>query len=163
MKRVYSNRFIIYLSFFGIVFFSAAAITCMFLLINNILDNKANMIIVDSILLNGFSCFIFLFLLMLNRFGCKIIYNEEEQIIIRKGFICGYKYQLKIDDIKEIIIATFPKETTYYVIVDFYNTKYDGGSKKSFIRIEKTEQNLDFIKKFWNKPIEEYKLEELFS
>lgn len=163
MKMVYSYRFIIYLSFFGIVFFSAAAITCMFLLINNILDNKANMIIVYSILLIEFSCFIPLFLLILNRFGCKIIYNEEKQIIIRKGFICGYEYCLRIEDIKEIIIASFPKETTYYIFIDSYNTKYDGGSKKSFIRIEKTEQNLDFIKKFWNKPIEEYKLEELFS
>ena len=153
MKRVYSCRFIICLSFFGIVFFSAAAITCMFLLINNILDNKANMIIVDSILLIGFSCFISLFLLMLNRFGCKIIYNEEKQRIIRKGFICGYNYCLKIEDIKEIIIASFPKETTYYVIIDSYNTKYDGGSKKSFIRIEKNEENLKFIKQFWNKPI----------
>ena len=153
MKRVDSCRFIIYLSFFGIVFFFAAAITCMFLLINNILDNKANMIIVDSILLIGFSCFISLFLLMLNRFGCKIIYNEEKQIIIRKGFICGYNYCLKIEDIKEIIIASFPKETTYYVFIDSYNTKYDGGSKKSFIRIEKNEENLKFIKQFWNKPL----------
>ena len=153
MKKVYSNRVIIYFSIFGIGFFSIAAIICVFLLINSILNNQTNMIIVSSVLLVGFSCFIFLFLLMLNRFGCKIIYNEEEQIIIRKGFICGYKYQLKIDDIKEVIIATFPKETTYYVIVDLYNTKYDGGSKKSFIRIEKNENNLKFIKQFWDKPI----------
>ena len=153
MKKVYSCRFIIYLSFFGIVLFSFPTIVSVFYLFNSILNNQTNMIMVYLGLIVGFSCFIFLFLLMLNRFGCKIIYNEEEQIIIRKGFICGYKYQLKIDDIKEIIIATFPKETTYYVIVDLYNTKYDGGSKKSFIRIERNENNLKFIKQFWDKPI----------
>lgn len=153
MKKVYSCRFIIYLSFFGIVLFSFPTIVSVFYLFNSIINYQTNMIMVYLGLIVGFSCFIYLFLLMLNRFGCKIIYNEEEQIIIRKGFICGYKYQLKIDDIKEIIIATFPKETTYYVIVDFYNTKYDGGSKKSFIRIEKNESNLKFIKQFWDKPI----------
>lgn len=153
MKKVYSCRFIIYLSFFGIVLFSFPTIVSVFYLFNSIINYQTNMIMVYIGLIVGFSCFIFLFLLMLNRFGCKIIYNEEEQIIIRKGFICGYKYQLKIEDIKEVIIATFPKETTYYVIVDLYNTKYDGGSKKSFIRIEKTENNLKFIKQFWDKPI----------
>lgn len=153
MKKVYSCRFIIYLSFFGIVLLSFPTIVSVFYLFNSIINSQTNMIMVYLGLIVGFSCFIFLFLLMLNRFGCKIIYNEEEQIIIRKGFICGYKYQLKIDDIKEVIIATFPKETTYYVIVDLYNTKYDGGSKKSFIRIEKNENNLKFIKQFWDKPI----------
>ena len=153
MKKVYSCRFIIYLSFFGIVLLSFPTIVSVFYLFNSIINSQTNMIMVYLGLIVGFSCFIFLFLFMLNRFGCKIIYNEEEQIIIRKGFICGYKYQLKIDDIKEVIIATFPKETTYYVIVDLYNTKYDGGSKKSFIRIEKNENNLKFIKQFWDKPI----------
>ena len=153
MKKVYSCRFIIYLSFFGIVLLSFPTIVSVFYLFNSIINSPTNMIMVYLGLIVGFSCFIFLFLFMLNRFGCKIIYNEEEQIIIRKGFICGYKYQLKIDDIKEVIIATFPKETTYYVIVDLYNTKYDGGSKKSFIRIEKNENNLKFIKQFWDKPI----------
>ena len=153
MKKVYSCRFIIYLSFFGIVLLSFPTIVSVFYLFNSIINSQTNMIMVYLGLIVGFSCFIFLFLLMLNRFGCKIIYNEEEQIIIRKGFICGYKYQLKIDDIQDIVIATFPKETTYYVIVDLYNTKYDGGSKKSFIRIEKNENNLKFIKQFWDKPI----------
>ncbi len=153
MKKVYSNRVIIYFSIFGIVFFSIAAIICVFLLINSILNNQTNMIIVSSVLLVEFICFVSLLGLMLNRFGYKIIYNEEEKMIIRKGFICGYKYQLKIEDIKEIIIASFPKETTYYVLIDYTNTKYDGGSKKSFIRIEKNEKNQSFIKQFWDKPI----------
>ena len=153
MKKVYSCRFIIYLSFFGIVLFSFLTIVSLFYLFNSIINYQRNMIMVYLGLIVGFSCFISLYLFMLNRFGCKIIYNEEKQIIIRKGFICGYKYCLKIEDIKEIIIASFPKETTYYIFIDSYNTKCDGGFKKSFIRIEKNEKNLKFIKQFWNKPI----------
>ena len=60
---------------------------------------------------------------------------------------------MKIEDIKEIIITSFPKETEYYVLIDSTNTKYVGGYKKSFIRIEKNKKNQDFIKQFWNKPI----------
>ena len=153
MKKVYSYRGIIYFSIFGIVFFSIAAIICVFLLINSILNNQTNMIIVSSVLLVGFICFVSLYGLMLNRFGYKINYNADERTIVRKGFICGYKYIVKIEEIQDIVIASFPKETTYYVIIDPYNTKYDGGSKKSFIRIEKNENNLKFIKQFWDKPI----------
>lgn len=153
MTKVYSNRFIIYFSVFGIIFFFIATFVCVFSLINGIINNQSNMIIVYSILIAGFICFISLFFLVLNRFGYKIIYNKDERTIQRKGFICGYKYIIKIEDIKNIVTATFPKETTYYVIIDSHNTKYDGGSKKSFIRIEKNEDNLKFIKQFWDKPI----------
>lgn len=111
MKKVYSNRVIIYFSIFGIVFFSIAAIICVFLLINSILNNQTNMIIVSSVLLVEFICFVSLLGLMLNRFGYKIIYNADERTIMRKGFIRGYKYIVKIEEIQDIVIATFPKET----------------------------------------------------
>ena len=154
MKKVYSNRFVIYFSIFCIAFLSIVTFVCVFSLINGIINNQSNMIMVYSILIAGFICFLSLFFLFLNRFGYKITYNEDERTIQRKGFICGYKYIVKIEDIKNIVTATFPKETTYYVIIDSHNTKYDGGSKKSFIRIEKNEDNLKFIKQFWDKPIE---------
>ena len=108
MKRVYSNMFFIYLSIFGIVFFSIAAIICVFLSINSILNNQTNMIIANLILLVGFVCFIFLTMLVLNRCGCKVIYDEKRKTIIRKGFIFGYKYELKIEDIQEITIISLP-------------------------------------------------------
>ena len=153
MKKVYSNRVIIYFSIFGIVFYSIPVIICVFLLINSILNNQANLIIVYSVFLVFLICFLFFIAFMLNRFGYKIIYNAEERTIMREGFFRGYKYILKIEDIQDIVIAFFPRETTYYVIIDSYNTKKDGGSKKSFIRIEQNENNLEFIKQFWDKPI----------
>lgn len=153
MKKVYSNMFYIYLSIFGVVFFSAFSITCVVSLINNIKNDQTNMVIANLILLVGFVCFIFLSLLVLNRCGCKVIYDEKRKKIIRKGFIFGYKYELKIEDIQEITIISLPRDAVYYVFIDTINTKYDGGYKKSFIRIEKNEKNLKFIKQFWDKPI----------
>ncbi len=153
MKKVYSNRLIICFSVFGILFFSITIFVCAFSLINSVINEQSNMIILYSILIAEFVCFVSLLFLMLNRFGYKIIYNENERTITRKGFICGYKYIIKIEDIKDVVVETFPKETTYYVIIDSYNTKYEGGSIKSYVRIEKSEDNLKFIKQFWDKPI----------
>lgn len=153
MKKAYSNMFFIYLSIFAVVFFSAFSITCVVSLINNIKNDQTNMIIANLILLVGFVFFIFLSLLVLNRCGCKVIYDEKRKKIIRKGFIFGYKYELKIEDIQGITIISLPRDAVYYVFIDTINTKYDGGYKKSFIRIEKNEKNLKFIKQFWDKPI----------
>ncbi len=156
MKKVYSNKFIVYFCIFGIILFLIPAIICFVSLINSIMNERNNMIIANSIFIFGFLCFCTLNFILLNRFGYKIIYDRDNGIINREGFICGYKYQLKVEDIKEIIVATFPKETTYYVFIDSINKKYDGGSNKSFIRIEKNKNNYEFITQFWDKPIKEY-------
>lgn len=155
MKMVYSNKQLIYFLIFGIVLFSIANFVSIFSLVKGIINNQSNLIIVYSLLTIEFICIVSLLFLALNRLCYKIIYNEEKRTIERKGFICGYKYILKIEDIKDIVIVFFHMETTYYVIIDSHNTKYDGGSKKSFIRIEKNEEILKFIKQFWDKPIKD--------
>lgn len=72
---------------------------------------------------------------MLNRFGYKIIYNEDERTITRKGFICGYKYIIKIEDINDIVIETFPKDY-----------------------IKRENNNIVFVKKIIEKSIEKRKI-----
>ena len=126
-------------------------------------------IVAYSILISFHLCFFGFLMFGLNRCGCKVIYDSEKQVIMRKGFICGYKYKIKVDDIKEIISIPFPWETTYYVIVDSINTapkkkSYESYFKTSFIRFEKTAKNAEIIKKFWDGPIKEYKTyEELYK
>ncbi len=157
MKKVYSGKTIICISLFGIVLLSIAIIVSAVSLILSISAGEMNIVIVDVVLIVGYFIFLLLFIFTLNRFGYKIMYESSSNTIYRKGFICGYRYKLKVDDINDIILVTFPKETTYFVLIDSYNTKYDGGTKGSFIRIEKTEKNYEFINQFWNKPIKEYK------
>ena len=153
MKKTYSDKFIIHFSIFGIIIFSSASIVCIFSLIYAFINKKMNEVIAYSVFLPEFLFFIVISFVVLNRHGCKVIYNPIENTITRKGFVCGYKYQLKIEDIREIIISSFPKENTCYVLVDSVNTRYEGGYKNSFIRLEKNDKNAEFIKQFWDKPI----------
>lgn len=148
---------IIYISLFGIVIFSVGTLIYIGAMISSIYNNQTNLLIVYLILSIAFLIFASLLIFVLNRYGYKVYYDKSNNIIYRKGFICGYKCQVKIENIHDIIVAPFPKETTYYMLLDSDHTKYDGGSKKSFIRIEKTQKNEEFIKQFWDKQIKEYK------
>ncbi len=155
-NKVYSSKSAIILCIFGIFVCMFEVILGVCLMIKKLINEKPQMIFMLVIIIFSISWMI-LYAFIANRFGCKITYDPDKKILYRKGLICGYKTQVKVEDIKEIIIAPFPKETTFYVLIDSVNTKYDGGSKKSFIRIEKTEKNYEFIKQFWDKPIKEYK------
>lgn len=153
MRKVYSNKTVVYMSIFGIVLMAIFMSCSIISVISGVLNGENNIVFVYGILTVGFFLFLIIFLFILNRLGYKVIYDNDKNVIYRKGFICGNLYELKIEDIKEVITVTFPMETDFYVLVDSVNTKYDGGSKNSFIRIEKKKENYDFIKQFWDKPI----------
>ncbi len=150
-NKVCSSKFAAIFFVIAIVIFMIIEVLNISLLINNLINE--NDILVYLITTIGLLPFIILFVFYANRFGYIVTYDSNNNVLYRRGLIFGYKYQVKIDDIQDIIIATFPKETTYYIFIDSYNTKYDGGSKQSFIRIEKNNKNYKFITQFWNKPI----------
>ena len=164
MKKVYSNKTVVYMSIFGIALVAVFIICSIVALISEVLNGENNLAFVYGVLTVGSFLFLVMFLFILNRLGYKVIYDNDKKVIYRKVFICGYLYELKVEDIKEVITVTFPMEADFYVLVDSVNTKYDGGSKNSFIRIEKKKENYDFIKQFWDKPITIYrKYAELFK
>lgn len=150
-NKVYSSKFAAIFSLIFISLFIIIEAINVYSLISSIIYQ--NDILFEIIMIIGFLPFIILLGFVANRFGYLVIYDSVNNTLSRRGLICGYKIQIKIDDIQDIIIATFPKETTYYVFIDSHNTKYEGGSIKSFIRIEKNEENLKFIAQFWDKPI----------
>lgn len=150
-NKVYSSKFAAIFSLIFISLFIIIEAINVYSLINSLIYQ--NDILLEIIMIIGFLPFIILLGFVANRFGYLVIYDSVNNTLSRRGLICGYKFQIKIDDIQDVIIATFPKETTYYVFIDSYNTKYEGGLKKSFIRIEKNKENLKFIVQFWNKPI----------
>ena len=150
-SKVYSSKFAAIFSLILISLFIIIETINVYSLISSIIYQ--NDILFEIIMIIVFLPFIILLGFVANRFGYLIVYDSINNTLSRRGLICGYKFKIRVDDIQNIIIATFPKETTYYVIIDPYNTKYDGGSKKSFIRIEKNEKNLKFIAQFWDKPI----------
>lgn len=150
-NKVYASKFVVIFSLIFICIFIFIEIVNVYSLISKIIHQKD--ILFEIIMIFGLIPFIILFGFFANRFGYLVIYDNVNNTLSRRGFICGYKYQVKIDDIQDIIVATFPKETTYYVFIDSHNSKCDGGYKTSFIRIEKTSKNYEFIKQFWDKPI----------
>lgn len=158
-NKVYSSRFIVYLSLFAIsLFFVILPIPIYNILINPSKISVYMPIIFISLLFLLFFCF------LLNRLGYRIIYDNRRRIICKKGFIYGFFYEVEIDNIKDIIVVPFPKEGPYYVIFASNNSTFDAIYKKSFIRMEKTKKNREFIEQFWDKPIKEYKnYEDLFK
>lgn len=150
-NKVYSSKFAAIFSLIFMSLFIVIELVNVYSLINNIIYKKD--ILFEIIMTIGFLPFIILFGFIANRFGYLVIYDSVNNTLSRRGLLCGYKLTINIDDVQDIIIETFSKETTYYVFIDSRSIKYDGGSKKSFLRIEKNEENLKFIAQFWDKPI----------
>lgn len=151
IKKVYSYKFGAVISLTATGMCIIAEIISVYSLISSLMNDKDTLL--ETIIIVGFLPMLLLAIFIANRLAYVVAYDEEKNIIYRKGLICGYKYQLKIEDIQDIITVTFPKETTFYILVDPYNTRYDGGFKQSFIRLEKTDTSRNFIMQFWNKPI----------
>ena len=150
-NKVYSSKFAAIFSLIFMSLFIVIELVNVYSLINNIIYK--NDILFEIIMTIGFLPFIILFGFVANRFGYLVIYDSVNNTLSRRGLLCGYKLTINIDDVQDIIIGTFSKETTYYVFIDSRSIKYDGGSKKSFLRIEKNEENSMFIAQFWDKPI----------
>ena len=101
----------------------------------------------------AFLPFILLCVLVGNRLAYIVTYDAEKNILYRKGLFFGYKYQLNVEDIEDVVTRSDPKEGMSYILVDPYNNRYHGCYKNSFIRLEQNDKNLKFIRQFWNKPI----------
>lgn len=151
-NKVYSSRFVIYLSLFTISVLLIVLFACVY----QVFIHPAKIFVYISIVIALLLWLIF-FCFILNRLGYRITYDNKSRTLYRKGFIYGYFHKVEIDDIKAIISVPYPKERTYYVIIDSNQSIFDGAYKKSYLRMEKTNKNKKFIEQFWDKPIKEYK------
>ena len=154
MKSVYSNKSNVYVLLTMIIFMASALLLVVGFMIFNIYKN--NIVVVCIVLIIGFASILALEIIALNRGGCTITYNDANNTLYRKGYIYGYKSQVAVSEITEIIIVQLPKEPATYVLLDTSHTMYSGFDKKSFFKIEKNKKNREFIEQFWDKPIKEY-------
>lgn len=157
MKQVYSNKTTIGLLIFCLSVLIGFLLFYTVIMISNIKAGDRNLVIVAAVTGCPFLMVAVLNVYVLNRAGCKIIYDSDTKVLYREGLFCGYKYQLKVEDIKEIIVLFLPKDETYYILVDPFQVVYESGYKKSFIRLKETKENLEFIQQFWDKPMKEYR------
>ncbi len=151
IRKVYSSKFEAVLSIFAVVLFTIPEIICIRSLLDALAKNEDILIYLIGAII--FALLIPLYILLGNRTAYTVTYNHKEKMLYRRGFFFGYKYQLKVEDIEDVLIGTFPREGTYYILVDPYNNRYDACYKKSFIRLQATDKNREFIELFWHRPI----------
>ena len=151
IRKVYSSKFEAVFTIVAIIGSAIGVIISLATSINGLIKNED--IIMDFVLTIGFALCLPVFIFMGNRSAYTVTYNHKEKMLYRKGLFFGYKYQLKVEDIEEVVIGTFYREGTYYILVDPYNNRYDACHKKSFIRLQANDQNREFIELFWYRPI----------
>ena len=168
VKKIYASMTGVYVTLFGCLIFLFFTILCISVIIFETIVNELNFLWIDFVFVAFFSFCVSACVFFLNRCGCQVIYDSGEDVITRRGFICGFGYQLKVEDIKEIISVQPPRSGVVYILVDSSKTEYDGFlkysglSKKSFIQIDKNDKSKEFIEQFWDKPIKDMQYVDLF-
>ena len=151
IKKAYSSKSAAVFTMVFLVVFAVIEVVFIGALINELIENGT---VHDNLIaVIGFASYLALLIFLGNRSAYTVTYNRKEKTLYRKGLFFGYKYQLKVEDIEDVVIGTFYRDGTYYILVDPYNNRYDGCYKKSFIRLEANDKNREFIELFWHRPI----------
>ena len=156
MNKIHRSKFASYFIFFIFFIQIASIVVGIVNVVNAIKDGNFSWLIIVIIIL-VFITTLFLFAyFFFNRMGAVIIYDIDNKTLIRKGYLFGYKDILKIEDIIDVKKATFPKDGTYYVLIDNNHTVYEGGFKKSYFSITCSKESKEFIEQFWDKPLDKF-------
>lgn len=144
MKKIISSKTWLLINLLGTLCFGSVFVYSFYMCMQSVLRKNSLWIIFFILLL--FSLLILtLFLVSLNRLSCIIWYDGTH--IGRKGLLFGFKYQIHLQEIKDIVIVSVPKQGQYIVIIDNSGNNVEGLSKKSYLRFEYTEKNKEFIKR----------------
>lgn len=98
-------------------------------------------IIVNTLLIFAL-CFI------LNRLCCVVKTDGEK--VTRRGFFFGYHCSVMVKDILYIKKVLFPRDGTYYCLIDNKHLPTSRISKHSAIFIPCSEEGAEFVKSFYN-------------
>lgn len=94
-----------------------------------------------------------LLLFTANRLACVIW--VEDGFVKRKGLFGGFHKEVNIRDIQSIVIRPLYKEGDCLCLVDNSTYKFDRARRDSYICFPKTKANMEFVRSFWDKEIEE--------
>ena len=107
--------------------------------------------VIAAVLALFLTCIIFRFVIALNETACVIWIDEKKGTLNRKGLIYGYKYSLKIKDIKEVIVHCFytsPHSKWLAVITDYEKDAPFGN--RDTIRIHDTREGRAFLRQIYD-------------
>lgn len=156
MKKIHRSKFAS--SFLIFTFIVHIAFTFIFIkVVFDMIEANNNAAIIalsiEFILLTAFFIVSYIFF---NKVGAIIIYDKDNNVLIRKGYLFGYKSTIKISDILKVEKVTLSRDDTYYVLIDNVHSKYEGGSNKSFYSITCSKESKEFIEQFWDEPLERF-------
>lgn len=91
----------------------------------------------------------------LNRCCCKVYFDFQNQKLIRKGYICGYRSELNFQDIEKVVLVMDLYDKKEYIyILDTINKSFSDLWKKSFFRMENNLDNIKLVSQVWEDNIE---------
>ncbi|MBQ7353914.1 MAG: hypothetical protein IJW62_00175 [Clostridia bacterium] len=106
-----------------------------------------------AILNGGFALGLLSFLFCTNRLGC--IVTVDGNCVKRKGFFCGFQKVCKIQEIQKILVVEVARMGRMIVWVDPNSRHgFDFIRLQSWICFEYNDQNIAFVKSFWQGEIE---------
>ena len=145
MKKIISSKGFLFFNIFGVLFFGATLIYSLYMLVINIFKSRSLLLVYGILSFLTFFLFV-IYIIALNRISC-IVWSDGRKIG-RKGLLFGFKYEIAIQDIQDIVITSIPRQGKYIVILDKNCKSFEGLSKKSFIRLAYSEKNIQFIEQF---------------
>ena len=150
MSKIYCSKvasFFCILSFFILILSNVLSIYLIFDMIKENNIGGSILFLISQVIMD----LIFIFsIIFMNRLGCIIVYDSVNNILIRKGYIFGYKDILKVEEINKVEKATLSRDGEYYILIDNKHLKYEGGTRNSFFRIPYDQEGQTFIKQFFD-------------
>ncbi len=154
MKKVFSSKTLLNFGLFVFVEMLIFVVLALTLFATQFGQSNFYQKVLYGVLIGTSIVFTLAYSFLFNRIGCIVWFDEKADTICRRGFFFGFNYCLKRSQIKDIVVATIPKQTKFFVIVDESNHSFEGLSKRSYIRLEYNPKNRVFIQKIWNKPLQ---------
>ena len=156
MEKIHRSKFATH--FITFLFILAIAIIVIGIFAIGDMAKKDNtfMVVSFSFAVVVFLAFLALGCFVFNRLGAIIYYDSENRVLIRKGCICGFESRINVDDIKSVEKVTFPREDTFYILIDDKHSKRDGLYTDSYFSITCSKESKEFIEKFWDGELESF-------
>ena len=141
MKKIISSKSWLLINLCGTLCFSSVFVYALFMFFQSV-SAKSVLWLIFCILAVASLLILILFVIALNRLSCIVWYDGIQ--IGRNGLLFGFKHQIYVQELKDIIVTSVPKQGRYVVVIDDFCNSDEGLSKKTYIRFEYTEKNKDF-------------------
>ena len=91
-----------------------------------------------------------------NASGTVIYIDLKNRRIGRRGWLRGNRFEMGFEDIQQVFFASCGRGGAMIFVIDRFNKHYSIGRKRSYISLNYSQKNLDFIRRAWGGPIDNY-------